>query len=568
MSVSASDILDLALKVLPAPSTVVSHLVSLTCFAAFIALALLAYWNKVHGSCELVLHSVSPHLRIVSGRSDLDSARPPSVWTLREYLDVMCPALKTPFRPTWYLPIGHLQTFYASIQENDHLVDYYRDMIATPDGGQIAVDWAKPMGDAVFTPTTPTVVILHGLTGGSHEAYVQELGHYLGSAPRQIRCVVVNFRGCAGTELLTPQLYNGAYTDDFRLAMRHIRKVIPDAKLAAVGFSLGSNVLVKFLGEEGENAPFVAAASVCNPFDFLKSSLHILSTPVTRVYSRALAGNLKTAYARHQRMLTKHPRVHHGKVMAARHIWEFDDRVTRVLGGYLTVEDYYNAASSSNYISRVRVPLFCLNALDDPISPIQSIPFSAADDNPYVVIGTTRLGGHVAHFEGTRPTRWSTKVYGEYLVAMLHADQVSLVGGPKLPRAVSAAAVEVAAVSPPKPAVSVTGRDSAIADMGHSSASGTDSDGSLGLDQVVEAEEEELHHSVPSAEKAKKPEPLRPAPPVPRLIGPQAVLKYYGNRVFMLPLVRWIVRYATGSRALAVVLMLLGLRRAMTTARA
>ncbi|ORZ35483.1 Alpha/Beta hydrolase protein [Catenaria anguillulae PL171] len=576
----------------------VSILFSTLLLLALLTLAILVYLNWGNRSCPLVLHSVSPQV-LISTRNRRPG-QPSATYTLREYLDLTCPSLSTPFTPTFWLPIGHLQTFYASLGTIDGTASYQRDFLPMPDGGQVAIDWSKPhpLSTTPYQEDTTTIVVLHGLTGGSHESYVQDIVHYLTAPPRNYRCVVVNFRGCADSELLTPQLYNGAYTDDFRRAIEYIRKCVPKAKLGAVGYSLGSNVLVKYLGEEGDKAVFKAAVSVCNPFDFLASAEEIMSTPLKRVYSRALANNLKQAYLRHAKMISSHPQVRHDRVMASKYVWEFDDRVTRVVFGYHTVEDYYRAASSCNYIDRVRVPLFCHNSLDDPISPLRAIPFTAADANPWVTIGTTRLGGHIGHFNGNwRPKRWSTAVYGEYLVAMLEADEVVVMGdacdvGVDVEVDVARAQVEQgqaverqiqhqdqeAEVGHDRPRhgtkkrVARSAADSAISTT--STATPTSraapTNPSAAAPLASGAVDSAIHTDSPavpttntntttatSTNQDERPTNLR----APTLIGSNALKRYFGSRSWMLPFVKWLIEHATGSKALAVVLALLGLRR-------
>ncbi|KAJ3195473.1 hypothetical protein HDU67_004362 [Dinochytrium kinnereticum] len=144
------------------------------------------------------------------------------------------------FYPTFYLWNGHLQTVWASLTGSlrHNKVTYER----MPDGGVISMDWCPKID---FNPenTTPIVVILHGLTGGSHESYVQDLVHEV--VKKGFRAVVCNFRGCAETELKSAQLYSGAYTDDIRFATQFIQRKLPGASLIAVGFSLGANILTK-----------------------------------------------------------------------------------------------------------------------------------------------------------------------------------------------------------------------------------------------------------------------------------------------------------------------------------
>jgi uncharacterized protein len=68
------------------------------------------------------------------------------------------------------------------------------------------------------------------------------------------RAVVMNFRGCAGTPITSPQLYSAGHTEDIQQAVWYIRNLYPKAPLVGLGFSLGANVLTRYLAEEGENA--------------------------------------------------------------------------------------------------------------------------------------------------------------------------------------------------------------------------------------------------------------------------------------------------------------------------
>ncbi|KAI8584065.1 hypothetical protein K450DRAFT_221313 [Umbelopsis ramanniana AG] len=349
--------------------------------------------------------------------------------SLVDYLAKKCPSLVGPnafFRPTLFLPNGHLQTFWAAYYnatETHNKVEYERQHVATEDGGTFTLDWAPPFSE-MPVDNTPTLVVLHGLTGGSHESYIRSLLAVVTKAPFNYRAVVFNARGCANSELKTPRLFNGARTDDLRTALIAVQeKLGTSTPLVGIGFSLGSNILVKYLGEEGDKTPLIAGVSVGNPFDFLNSSMHLERSWFRKtIYSGTMAGNLKRAFNRHATMLSKDPSVDAEKVQNAQTIREFDDLVTRPMGGYDTVNDYYRDASSSVKVKKVRVPLLCFNAMDDPISPAESIPYDEIKINPNVVLATTQHGGHLGWFEGNwSPTRWIVKPLTEFIVAMFEA---------------------------------------------------------------------------------------------------------------------------------------------------
>lgn len=141
------------------------------------------------------------------------------------------------------------------------------ELLSTPDGGTVSIDWA-PSLIKMPADDTPTLVLLHGLTGGSHESYIRALVETM-TRDHGYRCVVFNARACANTELTSAQLYCGSWTEDLRMVVKHIRKTLPEAKLMSVGFSLGANILMNYMGEEGDNCEFLGAMSVGNPFDLM-----------------------------------------------------------------------------------------------------------------------------------------------------------------------------------------------------------------------------------------------------------------------------------------------------------
>ncbi|KAJ3097812.1 hypothetical protein HDU97_004548 [Phlyctochytrium planicorne] len=328
------------------------------------------------------------------------------------------------FYPTPWLWGGDLQTVWASMTGmfRHEKVQYERDILNMPDGGIISMDWC-PKIDFDISNKTPIVVILHGLTGGSHESYVQEIVKEIIS--KGLRAVVCNFRGCAETELKSTQLYSGAYTDDIRYATAFLKRKLPEVPLIGVGFSLGANIMTKFVGEDGDHSPFIACVPIANPYDLLQGSHALHSTWLGReIYSYKMTQGLIGVYQRHAHMLESdpdHPYEPHN-IKSAKSLTEFDDHVTRRAFGFRTVHEYYRMGSSAQFVPDIRIPTLFFSALDDPIASYKTLPVYEALANPNVVIATTRRGGHIGWFEGwIFPTRWFQKPVVEFLVRILEA---------------------------------------------------------------------------------------------------------------------------------------------------
>ncbi|KAI8596647.1 Alpha/Beta hydrolase protein [Dissophora ornata] len=347
-----------------------------------------------------------------------------------DYIKRTCPTLTDPskgavFKPTLWMTSGHFQTAYAAYRNFEHkyIINYERELLSTPDGGTVSIDWApsfvkKPVDD------TPTLVLLHGLTGGSYESYLRALIETL-TKDHGYRCVVFNARACADTEVTSPQLYCGSWTDDLRIVVKHVRKTLPEAKLMSVGFSLGSNILMNYMGEEGDNCEFLGAMSVGNPFDLLGTCYNMERGFLQHhIYSPTMGGNLKNIFFKHAKVFENSDCIDIEEVKRAVTIRQFDECVTRRIFKYRTVHEYYRMASCSQRILDIKRPFLCLSAEDDPIAVEECIPRDEIVGNPYGLLATTAHGGHLGWFEGfIFPTRWCTKPLAEFCIAMFEADR-------------------------------------------------------------------------------------------------------------------------------------------------
>ncbi|KZT05358.1 AB-hydrolase YheT [Laetiporus sulphureus 93-53] len=353
--------------------------------------------------------------------------------SLRTFVETRCPSLFREFRPVWWLFSGHQQTGYSVIGDFTKIdkVEYERTLLRTLDGGTIGLDFTPPESKEKLPDETPIVVVMHGLTGGSYESYVRAVLAPVctpkGQGGLGYRATVVNFRGCAGIPITSPQLYSAGHTEDIRVAVYHITKRYPRALLLGLGFSLGANVLTRYLAEEGENSRLSSACVLACPWDLLKNSEALEGGWFHRtVYSSALGSNLQGIVKRHADSLSKFKDHPVGQAVApcvalkSPTMEMFDNTFNRIAGGSMPpfpfpdAQAYYVWASSHHVLPRVRVPFLALNSEDDPI--VQVLPIEAGG-NEYVVFAVTKKGGHLGWFEAGK-RRWFTKPVMEWLKAV------------------------------------------------------------------------------------------------------------------------------------------------------
>ncbi|KAJ3017755.1 UNVERIFIED_CONTAM: hypothetical protein HDU68_011497, partial [Siphonaria sp. JEL0065] len=343
-----------------------------------------------------------------------------------------CPSLaRGRFYPTPYLPEGNIQTIYAGLISKfpELRADYDRQLMDMPDGGLVAVDWA-PRDHKSLPKTTPVLIVLHGLAGGSRETYICDLVPH--ALKLGYKVAALNFRGCGGVEITTPQLYSGSFTEDARLMMQHIKRENPMAPLIGMGFSLGANILMKCVGEDGPKSPLMACVSIANPYDLHLGLTFLHSTWLGKeVYSKVMTQSLIGIYKKHRNMFEKnlnHPQyiepISSTQILKAKYLPDFDEAATRRVFGYRSVSEYYRMGSSAQYLPDVRIPTLLLSDVNDPIAVAGSIPVADVLGNPYVILATTQRGGHIGWFEGLFfPKRWFPKPVMEFIKALVDAHE-------------------------------------------------------------------------------------------------------------------------------------------------
>ncbi|KAJ3241709.1 hypothetical protein HDU81_011033 [Chytriomyces hyalinus] len=354
--------------------------------------------------------------------------------SLAECVRSQCPSLARGFfSAAPLLANGHLQTVTASLsaritKKSRGDLRYRRDLVHLKDGGLVAIDW--DVESDRLPANAPILIVLHGLGGGSRDKYIVDFVPH--ASKLGFKAAALNSRGCGGLAVKTPQLYSGSYTDDLRAMIDFIHKTHPDSPLIGIGFSLGANIMLKCVGEDGPHTKLMACISVANPFDLHLGITLLHSTWVGReLYSRALAASLISFFKLHMPVFagTEDPlaRLHSinlSDVLNAKYLNEFDDAATRRMFKFRTVSEYYRMASSAQYLPDVCIPTLLLSDLDDPVAMSKSIPVADVIENPNVILATTRRGGHIGWYEGFwNLKRWYPKPILEFCSAVINDYQ-------------------------------------------------------------------------------------------------------------------------------------------------
>ncbi|KAF2718558.1 AB-hydrolase YheT [Polychaeton citri CBS 116435] len=362
---------------------------------------------------------------------------------------------------------GHLQTFYTAAKDEGPSIHYKRRVFEQEDSnfkGHFGVDFVvkpdvnddvKPnvasdggtedeglredptgVGHRELPPRTtywtdkefeelgsndekPMLILLHGISGGSHEVYLRNLlvplteptpeGKKAGLTDGDWDALVVNSRGCAGTKITTSMIYNARATWDTRQVVKWVRSRWPRRPLYGVGFSLGANILTNYMGEEGDESLLNAACVISAPFKLESVALALQRTWLgLNVYSKVMADSMRQLYTNHADMFKKNSALDPEKLAKIQYLHEFDREVQTHTWGYPSEGAYYRDASSADVIMNIRRPFLAIHAKDDPIACDEGVPYEEFRQNPYTVLLATSGGGHVSWFEFGQK-RWFVK---------------------------------------------------------------------------------------------------------------------------------------------------------------
>ncbi len=316
----------------------------------------------------------------------------------------LAPIDESPFAPPWWLRSGHAQTLYRKFAPLAQ-VNHRRQRLELADGDFIDLDWSADI-DPAEAASDQIVLLLHGLCGCSRSSYVLALQALLNQLG--IPSVAMNFRGCSGTVNRLARTYHSGATSDLEEVFGFLQSQFTEHRFAMVGYSLGANVLLKWLGEQDRPGKLVAAAAVSTPFQLAACSQAMLSG-LSRMYGSYFVRQLGADLQRKQQFLRQSGSSAELQRLKAldletpfRNIWDFDDRVTAPLNGFADANDYYKRCSSASFLPAIKARTLLLQSADDPLIPATVIPDPAALP-ANITMRTLNAGGHVGFISNGQP---------------------------------------------------------------------------------------------------------------------------------------------------------------------
>ena len=280
--------------------------------------------------------------------------------------------------PLW-LPGGHLQTLWRRFASRLTAFERQRQRLELPDGDFIDLDWLHCNPATSSPETKPLIFLLHGLAGSSDSPYILSMQTLL--QQNGYDSVAMNLRGCSGSYNRLAVAYHSGCSHDVETVLTQVLSTLePGRKLVVIGYSLGANVLVKWLTETSHRQQVAGAVSVSNPFS-LALCCERMNRGLAGVYGRYFLNSLrrdfyaKILYLQQAGADTEVATLKAlGSLDGLKTLWDFDDAVTAPLHGFAGARDYYERCSSRQFLPAVAHPLLIVHALNDPIIPQQALP--------------------------------------------------------------------------------------------------------------------------------------------------------------------------------------------------
>ena len=300
------------------------------------------------------------------------------------------PLVSSTYRPQILFRNGHLATIYSALLRQVKGPEQIRERITLSDGDFIDLDWSS-----ASVPTDKVLVLLHGLEGTAQRPYMTGSALLFNKSAYDV--CSVNLRGCSGEPNLLFRSYHSGATEDLEAILQHILKTRTYSKIFLKGFSLGGNLILKFLGEKPLFSPRIFGASAISVPCDLHDSLKQLNMPENWLYARRFLKNLRGKLREKKKLFPG--QVTDDMLGRIRTLKDFDDLYTSKAHGFRDALDYYTQCSSRQFLVGISIPTLLINSQNDSFLGSECYPESESRNHPYLYFERPAFGGHVGFID-------------------------------------------------------------------------------------------------------------------------------------------------------------------------
>ena len=311
------------------------------------------------------------------------------------------------YQPPFFFKNGHINTFYPTLFRKELKVDFIRERLVTPDQDFIDVD-------LIQNQSKHLVILCHGLEGSSSSKYILGTSHIL--SQRNWDVAAINYRGCSGELNKNLRMYHSGATEDLQVVIDHYCDNYD--LITLVGFSLGGNLVLKYIGEKGSvlNSKIKKGVALSVPLDLRAASLHI-GKKSNWFYAQNFLKSLKEKVR--QKSIQFPGQLDTKNLKRMNSVYDFDNTYTAPIHGFIDADDYYFQSSSIRYVNTIKIPTLIITALDDPFLPEECYPYELIEKNKLITFVTPKFGGHVGFSSINQLHFWNEVLIADYLDDLL-----------------------------------------------------------------------------------------------------------------------------------------------------
>ena len=307
------------------------------------------------------------------------------------------PIVNSSFKSSLLFRNGFIATIYSGLIRRLK-INQFRERITLRDDDFIDLDWSYGRN-----PSKSVVILLHGMEGHGQRPYIT--GPALLFNENDIDAICVNFRCCSGELNLKYSSYHSGKSEDLDDVVKHVVSLKKYDSIFIKGISLGANMLLKYLGEGNSIPPQVkggmAVSAPCDLSGSAKALHKIINLPYQINFLWGLVKRLKLKQKQFPDLISK------SQVRSIFTLNDFDEVYTSRAHGFKNAQDYYEKASSLQFLKSIKTPVLVLNALNDSFLSKNCYPYKEAEQNPFLYLETPAKGGHVGFIS------WNDYYYNE-----------------------------------------------------------------------------------------------------------------------------------------------------------
>lgn len=296
------------------------------------------------------------------------------------------PEVPANYSPSIFFKSGHLSTIYCGLVRRVNGVTQKRERLHLADGDFLDLDWSQST-----TPTRKLVILLHGLEGDGQRPYITGSAKLFNQ--NGFDACAVNFRGCSGEPNMLYRSYHSGATEDLEEVITHILNTCSYSEIYLNGFSLGGNLLLKYLGERNTVPKEIKGAAAISVPCNLKSSCEQLLTPKNVLYAQRFKKHLIAKLRQKQHLFPE--LITDSDIKNIKTLKDFDDIYTSRAHHFKDALDYYTQCSSLQFLPDITVPSLIVNAKNDSFLGEECYPILEAGQNEKLLLEIPKYGGHV-----------------------------------------------------------------------------------------------------------------------------------------------------------------------------